>query len=48
MALHLIRTLQFDTFLQNVMEDGRETVPWDVTSLILIIARLLEPSSNAS
>ena len=45
-ALHLIRTLQLDTFLQNVMEDGRESVPWDVTSLILIIARLLEPSSE--
>ncbi len=46
MALHLIRTLQLDTLLQNVMEDGRESVPWDVTSLILIIARLLEPSSE--
>lgn len=45
-ALHLIRTLQLDTFLQNVMEDGSESVPWDVTSLILIIARLLEPSSE--
>jgi hypothetical protein len=38
MGLHLIRTLQLDTFLKNVMEDGRESVPWDVTSLILIIA----------
>jgi transposase len=46
MALHLIRTLQLDTFLQNVMEKGKETVPWDVTSLILIVARLLEPSSE--
>jgi hypothetical protein len=46
MALHLIRTLQLDTFLQNVMEDVRESVPWDVTSLMLIIARLLEPSSE--
>jgi Transposase DDE domain len=46
MALQLIRALQLDTFLQNVMEDGRESVPWDITSLILIIARLLEPSSE--
>ena len=38
MGLHLIRKLQLDTFLKNVMEDGRESVPWDVTSLILIIA----------
>jgi transposase len=45
-ALHLIRTLQLDRFLKNVMEEGRETVPWDVTSLILVIARLLEPSSE--
>jgi transposase len=46
MALHLIRTLQLDSFLKNVIEEGKETVPWDVTSLILIIARLLEPSSE--
>lgn len=36
MALHLIRTLQLDSLLQNVMEEGKEMVPWDVTSLILI------------
>jgi len=46
LALHLIRTLQFDSFLQKAISEGREHVPWDVTSLILIIARLLEPSSE--
>jgi hypothetical protein len=46
LALHLIRTLQLDTFLDKVIPEGREHVPWDVTSLILIIARLLEPSSE--
>ena len=46
LALHLIRTLQLDTFLQKAISEGREHVPWDVTSLILIIARLLEPSSE--
>ena len=46
LALHLIGTLQLDTFLQQAIPDGREHVPWDVTSLILIIARLLEPSSE--
>jgi len=45
-ALHLIRTLQLDTFLQKAMPEGREQVPWDVSSLILIIARLLEPFSE--
>lgn len=46
LALHLIRTLQLDTFLDKEIPEGREHVPWDVTSLILIIARLLEPSSE--
>ena len=41
LALHLIRTLQLDTFLDKEIPDGREHVPWDVTSQILIIARLL-------
>jgi len=46
LALHLIQTLQLDTFLANAIPDGREYVLWDVSSLILIIARLLEPSSE--
>ena len=46
LALHLIHTLHLDTFLDKVIPEGREHVPWDVTSLILIIARLLEPSSE--
>ena len=46
LALHLIRTLHLDSFLDKVIPEGRESVPWDVTSLILIIARLLEPSSE--
>jgi len=45
-ALHLIRTLKLDTFLNNAIPEGREQVGWDVSSLILIIARLLEPSSE--
>ncbi|MBM4077242.1 MAG: hypothetical protein FJ267_16545 [Planctomycetes bacterium] len=46
LALHSIRVLQLDTFLDKVIPEGRERVPWDVTSLILIIAKLLEPSSE--
>ena len=45
-ALHLIRTRQLDTFLSNAIPQGRELVGWDVSWLILIIARLLEPSSE--
>jgi transposase len=46
LALHLIRTLQFDSFLERTIPDGRERVGWDLSSLILMIARLLEPSSE--
>ncbi len=46
LALHLIRTLQLDSFLKQIIPAGREHVPWDVSSLILMIARLLEPSSE--
>ena len=45
-ALHLIRTLQLDSFLERTIPDGRERVGWDTSSLILIIARLLDPSSE--
>ena len=46
LALHLIRTLQLDSFLERTIPDGRERVGWDFSSLILMIARLLEPSSE--
>lgn len=46
LALHLVRTLQLDSFLERAIPDGRERVGWDLSSLILMIARLLEPSSE--
>jgi transposase len=46
LALHLIRTLQLDTFLERTIPDGRERVGWNLSSLVLMIARLLEPSSE--
>lgn len=46
LALHLIRTLQLESFLERTIPDGRERVGWDISSLILMIARLLEPSSE--
>ncbi|HEY0983652.1 IS1634 family transposase, partial [Schlesneria sp.] len=46
LALHLIRTLQLDSFLERTIPEGRERVGWDISSLILMIARLLEPSSE--
>jgi transposase len=46
LALELIRRLQLDEFLQRAIPEGREHVPWSLSALILVIARLLEPSSE--
>src|SRR5579864_2763467 len=46
LALELIRRVQLDKFLQRMMPDGRERVAWSLSALILVIARLLEPSSE--
>ena len=46
LALELIRRLGLDGFLRRVMPCGRETVPWSTSALLLIVARLCEPSSE--
>lgn len=46
LALELIRCLQLDEFLQREIATGQERVPWSLSALILVIARLLEPSSE--
>jgi transposase len=46
LALEMIRQLRLDEFLQRVMERGEERVLWSLSALILIIARLCEPSSE--
>jgi transposase len=46
LALELIRKLQLDDFLQRTLPRGREAVPWSLTALVLVIARLCEPSSE--
>lgn len=46
LALELIRRLQLDEFLQREISQGQEHVPWSLSALILVIARLLEPSSE--
>jgi transposase len=46
LALELIRRLQLDEFLQRAIPAGREHVPWSLSALILVIARLLEPASE--
>ena len=46
LALELIRRLQLDKFLQREIPPGQEHVPWSLSALILVIARLLEPASE--
>jgi transposase len=46
LACELIRRLRLDDFLRRVMPRGREGVPWALSSLVLVIARLCEPSSE--
>ena len=46
LAMELVRRLQLDEFLKRELPQGRERVPWSLSALILIIARLLEPASE--
>lgn len=46
LALELIRRLRLDECFERVMPQGRKSVPWSWSALILIIARLCEPSSE--
>lgn len=46
LALELIRKLGLHDFLERTLSSGREHVPWASTALILVIARLCEPSSE--
>jgi transposase len=46
LAVELIRRLQLDEFLSRVMPRGREQVPWSLSAMILMIGRLLNPSSE--
>lgn len=46
LALELIRKLGLHEFLKRALPPGREHVPWSLTALILVIARLCDPSSE--
>ena len=45
-ALELVKQLGLHDFLKREMAVGKEDVPWSLTSLILVVARLCEPSSE--
>lgn len=46
LALALWRALRFDSFCEEVIEPGREEVPWEKMAAVLTCARLCEPSSE--
>jgi transposase len=46
LALELINKLGLAEFFARVMPRGRESVPWSASALILIVARLCQPSSE--
>src|SRR5215469_16637056 len=46
LALQLVKTLGSDDFLAKTLPNGQESVPWDLTALILVLCRLLNPSSE--
>ena len=46
LALQLIEKLKLDEFLNKHLPKGREHIQWSLTSMILVIARLLDPSSE--
>ncbi len=46
LALELIKTLGLDTFFRETIPSGREAVSWSEMALVLVIARLCEPSSE--
>ena len=48
LAMELIKTLGLDKFLGETIPSGREDVPWSVMALLLVIARLCDPSSELS
>ena len=43
----LWRALRLDELCQEVMPEGRESVPWSTMAAILVVARLCEPSSES-
>jgi len=46
LALQLIEQLKLDEFLNKHLSKGKEHIQWSLTSMILVIARLLDPSSE--
>jgi hypothetical protein len=48
LALEAVKSLGLDTFLTEHLEEGRADVGWDLIAQILIVQRLVDPSSELS
>lgn len=46
LAMQLIDKLGLHCFLADTLTPGREQIPWDAMAMVLVILRLLEPSSE--
>jgi transposase len=46
LGLELVRALGLDGFLKRTIPAGREEVPWPMMALLLVLARLCNPSSE--
>lgn len=46
LALQIINRLGLKALLERLMPAGREEVPWSIMSLVLVICRLCDPSSE--
>jgi transposase len=46
LAMQLLQRLKLDDFFKKYQALGREQVPWSLVSMTLVIARLLDPSSE--
>ena len=46
LGLELVRTLGLDQFLDRTIPAGREDVPWPTMALVLVLARLCNPSTE--
>jgi transposase len=46
LGLQLVRALEPDKFLERALPQGQEQVPWAMMALVLVLARLCDPSSE--
>jgi transposase len=46
LGLEVLERLGLTEFLNSVMPGGREQIPWSVMSLVLVLSRLCDPSSE--